>query len=550
MIGVAVRPNERDVATEFFELFKTPWEFYQNGKQYDVVLSTSDDLCDNPGRLLIIFGEGRLDSSSGTNAKTQTGVFIVSDEGRRLPIYESLTTFPAQPRSLIKEEASQEPAAFITERGGMTILRVGYNLFSEVRFLLTTGQPAVNSGIPTVEEHIGCLRAWITRAGIPSIEIPPIPNGYNFVGCLTHDIDHPALRNHLCDHTMFGFLYRSIAGTCLDCCRGRRPLKTLWKNWRAALQLPLVHLGMARDCWSEFDRYLELEKGHGATFFVIPRKNYPGRMHNGPAPSRRACRYDVDQLLPQLTRIISTGGEVGVHGLDAWLDVESGRKECEYLADRLGTTELGVRMHWLFFNENSPQMLDRAGFSYDTTVGFRETIGYRTGTTQVYKPFGVKNLMELPLHIMDTALFYPAYLNLKHDEAKRLVRGLLNETEQIGGVLTINWHDRSIAPERLWDDFYLNLLGELKSRGAWLPNAARAVAWFRKRRAARLEWSWSGPDTIRIRGQQDLVDALPGLKIRIFKPRAQSLSEAIGARKAPAFVDKAFDRTTHLALAL
>jgi len=34
--------------------------------------------------------------------------------------------------------------------------------------------------------------------------------------------------------------------------------------------------------------------------------------------------------------------------------------------------------------------------------------------------------------------------------------------ERQGGVLTVNWHDRSIAPERLWDDFYLDLLDDLK----------------------------------------------------------------------------------------
>ena len=133
--------------------------------------------------------------------------------------------------------------------------------------------------------------------------------------------------------------------------------------------------------------------------------------------------------------------------------------------------ELGVRMHWLFFDENSPSVLDRAGFTYDSTVGYRETVGYRAGTTQAYAPPGVTNLLELPLHVMDTALFYPSYLNLGEEEAERVVSRLMDDAERFGGALTINWHDRSIAPERLWDDFYLKLLRELKSRGAWLPTA-------------------------------------------------------------------------------
>ena len=550
MIGVAVCPSERDIATEFFELFKTPWEFCQAGAQYNVVLTTSDrNHADAPGLLLIFEGEP-FDTQHGIKTRSRPGGVVVSDEGKRLPIYGNLTTFPDSRASLLKEEATQESAAIIIQCGGTTILRIGYNLFSEVRFLLTVGQPVTNAEIPTLEEHICWLRDWITIAGIPSVEIPPVPDGYNFIGCLTHDIDHPALRNHRCDHTMLGFLYRSTIGTWLDVCRGRKSFKSLRRNWGAAWQLPFVHLGMAKDVWADFDRYLEIEGGHGATFFVIPRRDYAGRTLHGLAPTKRACHYDIEQLLPMLKKIVSAGREVGVHGLDAWLDANEGSKERETVAQSIGATEVGVRMHWLFFNENSPAVLDRAGFSYDTTVGYRETIGYRAGTTQVYRPPGVVKLLELPLHVMDTALFYPSYLNLCEDEAERLIRSLLNNAERIGGTLTINWHDRSIAPERLWDDFYLRLLGELESRQAWLPNAALAVAWFRKRRSAVIKWNWSGARAIRVQGRLDSTETLPGLKVRVFKPRARSLSEPMGARRAPEFLEQRFERTTEFDFAL
>ncbi len=166
----------------------------------------------------------------------------------------------------------------------------------------------------------------------------------------------------------------------------------------------------------------------------------------------------------------------------------------------LELSRLGVRMHWLHFDERSPAILDRAGFNYDTTVGYNETVGYRAGTLQAYRPLGVDNLLELPLHVMDTALFYPVCLNLKEQDAGRVVRNLIDDVERLGGALTINWHDRSIAPERLWDDFYLELLDELKRRGAWLPTASQAVAWFRKRRTATVESMRVGESAIRIRG--------------------------------------------------
>jgi hypothetical protein len=552
MIGVAIQANERPVVAEFFELFKTPWEFYRNDGNYDVVLCTWDNFSRQSSPLVLIF-EGRstpFDVEKKIAVKSHPGGWLVSDYGQRLPIYGSLATFPGSGTRLLREESTQEPAALIAKCGQTTIMRVGYNLFEEVRFLLTVGQPVQNSAIPTLDEHIFWLRDWITRSGIPSVEIPPVPEGHNFIVCLTHDIDHPALRNHFCDHTMFGFLYRSIIRTWLEVYRGKKPIKSLWRNWKAACLLPFVHLGLATDSWSEFDRYLGIESGHGSTFFVIPRKGYKGRTVNGPAPAMRASRYDVDEVLPQLRKIISTGREIGVHGLDAWLDGVEGRKELERVSEAILISELGVRMHWLFFNENSPVELDRAGFSYDTTVGYTETIGYRAGTTQVYRPPGATKLLELPLHVMDTALFYPSYLNLSEEQAERLVLGLLNDAERIGGALTINWHDRSIAPERLWGDFYLRLLTELKSRGVWSPNAGAAVAWFRKRRSATIDWSWSGGSAIRVRGRLETADTLPSLKVRVFKPRARSLLEPADARKVPEFLETRFDRTADFDFAI
>jgi hypothetical protein len=182
------------------------------------------------------------------------------------------------------------------------------------------------------------------------VEVPPVPEGYKFIACLTHDLDHPAVKNHWCDQTMFGFLYRATLGTLRDVYRRRKSLKSLQKNLKAVCSLPFVYLGIAKDFWGGFDRYLEVEEGSGSTFFVIPRSNYSGRTAEGTAPSLRGCRYDVGQLASRLKRIVSAGGEIGVHGLDAWLDADEGRKERERVSQAIGLSDLGVRMHWLFFD--------------------------------------------------------------------------------------------------------------------------------------------------------------------------------------------------------
>jgi hypothetical protein len=182
-----------------------------------------------------------------------------------------------------------------------------------------------------------------------------------------------------------------------------------------------------------------------------------------------------------------------LHGIDAWTDADKGTEELDEIRRLTGSTEIGVRIHWLYFGTQSPKILDRIGADYDSTVGYNETVGFRAGTTQVYKPLGVAHLLELPLHIMDTALFYHAYLNLSPNEAKQRIGRLLDAAARFGGVITVNWHDRSVASERGWGEFYADLVSDLKSRGAWLATASETVSWFRRRRKAVFNFPQSTP---------------------------------------------------------
>jgi hypothetical protein len=139
-------------------------------------------------------------------------------------------------------------------------------------------------------------------------------------------------------------------------------------------------------------------------------------------------------------------------------------------------------MHWLLADENTPQVLEQAGYSYDSTVGYNETIGFRAGTTQAYLPPGNRKLLELPMHIQDGALFFPGRLGLSEAAAWALCEQVIDCAQQHGGVLTVLWHDRSHGPERFWGEFYVRLVERLKTLNAWFASGQQAVEWFRARR--------------------------------------------------------------------
>jgi len=524
LIGVIAKPDQRPVVEEFFELFKTPWEFYRAGTSYEVVIATAGEVPQPAARLLITYGaarqsDGRLGFIPAANHAGAT----ISDTDGPLPVYGDVLTFKQdQPRAVCLR-ADVGILGLRSDSADGRLIRVGFDLFEEVRFLLSTGQPVEHAHIPALDLHISLLRRWILAAGIPLVEIPPSPAGRDFAVCLTHDIDFVGIRRHKLDHTMWGFLYRSTIGALLDASRGRIPGRRLLRMWRAAASLPFVYLGWARDFWEPFAWYLKTEENLPATYYLIPFKGRPGDKVTGRGAGRRATAYDISDVKDWAARLLDEGCEVGVHGIDAWHNVEKGRDELTRVGEVTGAAGIGIRMHWLLRNAETPSILDESGYLYDSTVGYNETVGYRAGTTQVYRPHGARRLLELPMHIQDGALFYPRRLGLSESEADERCRRLIGIARQLGGVLTVLWHDRSHGPERFWGDFYVRLVGALRSSNAWFGTGAQVVGWFRQRRAVRFE-------RVEVAGERRLVirqagDAIqPMASVRIYRPAAAGAS--------------------------
>jgi hypothetical protein len=236
----------------------------------------------------------------------------------------------------------------------------------------------------------------------------------------------------------------------------------------------------------------------------------------GARAARRATAYDVTDLEEWPSTLERAGAELGVHGIDAWHSAAKGRAELDRLKS-VAKDPVGIRMHWLMWQDTSPEELERAGFAYDSTAGYNETIGYRNGTTQVYKPLGAQRLLELPMHIQDGALFYPTRLRLSEAEAWKRCAGLFDQASRFGGVVTVLWHDRSHGPERFWGDFYMRLVTAIRGSGAWVGSARQVVEWFRARREITFEQEPGQEGTIRVRSTRQ-EDGAPAFTVRVYAP--------------------------------
>jgi hypothetical protein len=496
MIGVAAEGSSSWVVEEFFELFKIAWEPAVKTRKYAAVLSAGQPIEDFQADSFMLFGSSACDADrlAGVEIDELTGPSVVRWGDTAFPVFGKLALLQGS-GGILRHENGTVDCRYHAR--GRSIQRVGYDLFLEVEQLLTAGQPEEWASVPTLDWHIALVRALLRDAGTEYIEIPPKPVGAAFICCLTHDIDFCGITRHRFDRTLAGFVVRASVITISDFVRRRRTLGEAIQNFAALLSLPLVYLKLLPDFWNPFRDYAQADGDRGSTFFVVPFKHRPGVGPDGVQHPSRGVGYQVSEITELLRTASDGGAELAVHGIDAWRDVEAGRAELAALQSAGGHADAGVRMHWLYFDSGSPARLDQAGFAYDSTVGYNGTVGYRAGTSQVFRPPRVQRLLELPLSIMDSALLFPGRMGLSAAEAIRRCENLVEHARQWGGTLVVNWHDRSLAPERLWRRSYQQLLAEIeKGADTWFATARDAVGWFRWRRSIRITEEQPGTFTV------------------------------------------------------
>ncbi len=516
MIGVAANAANLETLEEFFELFKTPWELAVPAREYRVVLDAGGRTDNVQADLLLVYGSGEeaVDRQAAVAVERVPGPVDLTWGETTLPVYGGAALFDRPPGNLA---SGQKAADYSHQSASRLVRRIGYDLCGEVRHLLAGNQPAARASIPTLELHIALLRQVLLESGVAFVEVLPRPERHDFICCLTHDVDFYGIRRHGLDRTLAGFVARASVGTLMDLIKQRRTLSEALRNWAALASLPFVHLGLAPDFWRPFEDYAGVESPRHSTFFLVPTKGHAGVAPGGGVEAARAVPYEVSEIRTPATHAVARGSELAVHGVDAWRDADAGRRELQEITSVTARPSAGVRMHWLYFDAGSPRTLEAAGFDYDSTYGFNDAVGYRAGTSQVFRLPGAERLLELPLSIMDSSLFSTGRMALAADQAHALTRQILANARQFGGTVVINWHGRSLAPERLWDTFYQTLLNDLRKGGrAWFATATEAVDWFKWRRAIRFTRAADG-DTSAIEVSAPGPHDHPGV-IRLHSP--------------------------------
>ena len=402
------------------------------------------------------------------------------------------------------------------ENSGLRIKTFAFNLGLEGTRLLMDGREYTEKDVskPTFDLILEEIREVLRQEVRNYIELPPIPWGYSYAMPLTHDIDILSLKEMPIARTFLGYFYRS---SVLNWKRWRggkvqtsEHFRTIWemaRTWAAKL-------GVGHDVWQRaLPKLLELEKRLGvrSSLYFMPFPEKPGilpeRLRKNKdkdnetdkdrdiesAPTNRASYYDVSTYKELLNHLEEGGWEAGVHGIDAWHNEPSAWAEHSRIANLTRRDEIGVRMHWLYFQSpESFKVLEEGRFLYDATFGFNEVVGFRAGTLQPYHPLNCQTLWELPLHIQDGALLGEEHLDLNREDAFHKAKPILDWAKRLGGAVSLLWHNQSFTAPRYWGEVYERLIEQGRADGAWIAVPRDVLRWFTLRRQCKVELKIQG----------------------------------------------------------
>lgn len=308
-----------------------------------------------------------------------------------------------------------------------------------------------------------------------------------YILVLTHDIDVLSLKElPLAGKTFWGFVYRCLIVNLRRLLTQRIRFREYLDSLKYVMLLPLIKLGLAKDPWQvSLQVMLEIEKRYGvrSTLFFIPFPRRPGHTPEGkPASINRAAHYKLGKYKEMLQQFEQEGWEVGVHGIDAYLSLESAKAELEALKKSLPEKDkVGIRTHWLYHRGGETwKVLDKAGYTYDATFGWNDRVGFPDGRYGPFKPDGLRNLVVLPLNIQDGALLGEWHQFLGNEEAWQQVQQVLREAKERNAVVTVLWHNNSFVAPRYWGWLYEKIIQKAQEDGAYICRGIDVAEMFNK----------------------------------------------------------------------
>ena len=218
---------------------------------------------------------------------------------------------------------------------------------------------------------------------------------------------------------------------------------------------PKLNRGENLNCIKEI---VELEKKYGAKsiFFFNAGKKYFSIPLLDP-------NYKLKDLESIFSFIIKNNFTIGLHpGIISSFSLLALKSEIKNLKHFSKVSEIVTRNHWLsHFKQRTWNIQSKAGIKRDFSIGFNDRPGFRNSSSISYEP--IKNLKTIPMIVMDGQ--FHNYIKADKDSIIDFLKPIVEEVKNVGGVASINFHQRFFHSFYGYKDLYIELLKYLNEEG-------------------------------------------------------------------------------------
>lgn len=256
---------------------------------------------------------------------------------------------------------------------------------------------------------------------------------------ISHDVDFPFYtygRNRL----------RIVKDSLSELIR-RQDLESAWK--KARMVIPRRN-NLTIDPFNTFDWLMDLSEQIGvrSSFYFMVESLNPLMDSN----------YSIEDknIVKLMRNIYDRGHEIGLHpGYDTYNRQDRIQHQFSKLlniaqANGIHQDEWGGRQHYLRWSAPETwQYWEDAGLHYDSTLGYAEHIGFRSGTCYEYPAFNVLTrqklkLRERPLVVMEQTILESKYMGLQSEQALQEIMNCYKQCLQYDGDFTLLWHNSQL----------------------------------------------------------------------------------------------------------
>lgn len=281
---------------------------------------------------------------------------------------------------------------------------------------------------PIVNEYLEMLRNMFSYFGFE------IENKHKYIPKITHDIDFFAR------YDKFSKVLKAIGGDIIK----RKSLKKAINTFKSYFK---IIKGKQKDPYDTFDYLIGLSERNGlkSHFYFIPS-----------ILGEENAQYNIsdNEVVCTIKKINSNGHIVGIHGAyRSFKNKDIYLKELKRFPYDIKITE--GRQHFLRFeNPTTWQMQNDAGLVRDSTMGYINHVGFRSGTCYEYSVFNILtrkklNLKELPLMVMEQALVKQYY---DKKDFKNKIIAIKDTVKKYNGTFVILWHNNNFNVDE-WEEF-------------------------------------------------------------------------------------------------